>query len=166
MCLCDYYYYYYCIPILSHIVRSLHFPTLLLIKYSPSLSRTLTPYFTLKKVIDHLILKGVWPTYPRDFLSLIHWRIVDDSILLVVVGFPPEDLSADVLQTYPKAMPQDGYDKNMKVFVSFFWIMYNSCQAMSLRNTLAEREMLILLFDVIWGSIFNICLHVHSILIN
>lgn len=59
-------------------------------------------------MIDHLALKGVWPTYPRDFLSLIHWRIVEDSILLLVVGFPHEALSSEALATYPKAAPQDG----------------------------------------------------------
>lgn len=53
-------------------------------------------------VVDHLTLKGVWPTSPRDFLSTVHWRLVaPHTLALVAVACPPQALSPAVRAAYP-----------------------------------------------------------------
>jgi len=58
--------------------------------------------FNAQTCVDHLTLKGVWPTSPRDFLSTVHWRLVGPNALaLVAVACPASALSPEVRRAYP-----------------------------------------------------------------
>ena len=45
--------------------------------------------YNSQTVCDHLQLKAIWPTTARDFLSLVHWRVVSsDTVVLIAFHLP------------------------------------------------------------------------------
>ena len=45
--------------------------------------------YNSQTVCDHLQMKAIWPTTARDFLNLVHWRVVSsDTAVIICFGIP------------------------------------------------------------------------------
>jgi hypothetical protein len=50
-------------------------------------------WFSSQTGVERLVYKPVWPTDPRDFSNITHWRLLDDgTLLLVAFSLPMDDL--------------------------------------------------------------------------
>jgi hypothetical protein len=50
-------------------------------------------WFSSQTGVERLVYKPVWPTDPRDFSNITHWRLLDDgTLILVAFSLPIDDL--------------------------------------------------------------------------
>ena len=67
-------------------------------------------WFSCQTGVERLVYKPVWPTDPRDFCNITHWRLLDDgTLLLVAFSLPMDDLCPPQLKFVRGNLRLGGY---------------------------------------------------------